>query len=139
MSELENKIRGIIGLYSFYKHQLNTVQRVALLTTWVEVCVAKEEYEVADALQKELDKITNGEEEYYLIAPAVQNNLLGPAGFVAPSMDEIKNRIAISMAEKPKKKKLRWVNNWGTGSFTIFKLKFGDFKFIIFNVGVEMK
>jgi hypothetical protein len=139
MSEMENKIRGIIGLYSFYKHQLNTVQRVALLTTWVEVCVNKEEYEVANALQQQLDRITSGEEEYHLIAPAEQNNLLGPAGFIAPTMNEIKNRIAISINEKPKKKKLTWVNNWGTGSFTVFKLKFGDFRFILFNLGVEMR
>ena len=129
MDELENKIKGIVGLYTFYKHQLNTVQRVALLTMWIEVCVSKEEYEVANALQFELDKITSGREEYYLIAPAAQNNMLGNTGFNPPSMDEIKSRIVISM-QKPtkKKKKLQWVNYWGLGSFHVFKLSFGDFK-----------
>ena len=68
--EVENKVRGILGLYNFYKYKMNTVQRVALLTLWIEVCINKEEYEVAAGLQKELDKIISGEEEYFVISPS---------------------------------------------------------------------
>jgi len=141
MGDLEDRIRGIVGLYNFYKHQLNTVQRIALLTMWIEVCLDKEEYEVAGALKKALDKILNGEEEYHLVAPASQNSLIGPAGFNPPSMDDIKQRIAISIMETPKekKKKLKFVNYWGTGEFHVFKLSFGDFRLILFNLGLEMK
>ena len=32
---VENKVKGIVGLYNFYKGQMNTVQRVGLLSLWV--------------------------------------------------------------------------------------------------------
>ena len=69
--ELEKKVKGILSLYNFYKHQMNTVERVALLTMWVEQAVEKEEFEVASGLQKELDRIIKGEEEYYAVAPSL--------------------------------------------------------------------
>lgn len=136
--ELERKIKGIVGLYNFYKYQMNTPQRVALLTLWVEICVTKEEYWVADVLQTELNKILRGEEDYYLTAPA-DTNLLGPASFSPPSMDTIKEKVILSMGDKPKKKKLKWVNYWGSGSFHVFNLSFGDFKFVVLNIGVELR
>lgn len=132
--ELEDRIRGIVGLYNFYKGQLNTPHRIALLTVWIEVCVNKEEYEVADALQKELDKMLSGEEEYVLLPPSVQ--------FHAPSLDEIKNRIGNSISEKtpPPKPRIQFVDLSNTGSFTVFNLTFGiNFRFILFNIGFMRK
>ena len=133
--ELNKKIKGIVGLYNFYKHQMTTPQRIALLTLWIESCEQKEEYEVAAALQKEMDKILNGEEDYVLIPPSTP---LGTPNFMAPTTDEIKMRIATSM-EEPPKKKLKFVNYWGTGKFKVFSLTFGDFEFIFLNVGWKMK
>ena len=131
--ELEDRIRGIVGLYNFYKHQMNTPQRIAILTIWIEVCVSKEEYEVANALQMELDKVLTGEEEYILLPPSAQ--------FHAPPIDELKSRIGASIIEKtPPKPKVRFVNLSNTGSFTIFNLTFGiNFRFIFFNIGFMRK
>jgi hypothetical protein len=130
--ELEDRIRGIVGLYNFYKHQMNTPQRIAILTLWIEVCVSKEEYEVANALQMELDKVLIGEEEYILLPPSAQ--------FHAPSIDELKNRIGKSIVEIPLKPKIRFVNLSNTGSFTVFNLTFGiNFRFIFFNIGFMRK
>lgn len=81
--ETERKVRGIVGLYSFYKTQMTTPQRIALLTLWIEACLNKEEYEVANALQKEMDRIIKGEEEYVLIAPT---NIFGVREFIPPTM-----------------------------------------------------
>lgn len=109
---------------------MNTPQRIAILTLWIEVCVTKEEYEVASALQLELDKILTGEEEYVLLSPSTQ--------FYAPALDEIKNRIGVSISEKTPthKPKIQFVNLSNTGSFTVFNLTFGiNFRFIIFNIG----
>lgn len=136
MSDLGNKkVKGIVGLYQFYKHQMTTPQRIALLTLWIEACEAKEEYEVAAALQKEMAKITNGEEDYVLIPPTT---VLGSPNFMTPSMDEMKRRVITSMEEQPKKKKPSFVNLWGSGKFIVFNLTFGDFKLILFNLGIEM-
>lgn len=134
--EINKKVKGIVGLYNFYKHQMVTPQRIALLTLWIEICENKEEYEVAAALQLELDKIVNGEEEYVLLPPVTP---LGTPNFNVPSMDEMKRRVVLSMEEPPQKKKPTFVNLWGTGRFVIFNLTFGDFKLIFFNVGIEMK
>ena len=132
--ELNKKIKGIVGLYNFYKHQMTTPQRVALLTLWIETCEQKEEYEVAAALQKEMDKITSGEEDYVLIPPTT---VLGTPSFSAPTLNDMNQRIVVSMEEKPKKKKLSFVNLWGSGKFVVFNLTFGDFKLIFFNIGIE--
>lgn len=130
--ELEDRIRGIVGLYNFYKHQMNTPQRIAILTLWIEICISKEEYEVANALQTELDKLLTGEEEYILLPPSAQ--------FHPPSLDELKNRIGTSIVETPQKPKIRFVNLSNTGSFTVFNLTFGiNFRFIIFNIGFMRK
>ena len=135
--ELDKKVKGIVGLYNFYKQQMTTPQRMALLTMWIEVCEKKEEYEIAAALQNEMNRIINGDEDYILIPPTTP---LGVSNFTAPTSEEIKKRIVISMgSDVVKKKKLRFVNYWGTGTFCVFKLVFGDFKFIFFNLGLEMK
>ena len=131
--ELEDRIRGIVGLYNFYKHQMNTPQRIAILTLWIEICVSKEEYEVASTLQIELDKILTGEEEYVILPPSAQ--------FQPPSLDEMKNKIGTSIVDKtPHTPKIRFVNLSNTGSFTVFNLTFGiNFRFILFNVGFMRK
>lgn len=130
---VENKVKGILGLYNFYKHQMNTLQRIGILSLWIEVSIEKEEYEVAAGLQKELDKITNGEEEFYAISPSALINI---------QKEEMERAIKESLEKTPPvehKKKLKFVNYWGSGTFEIFRFCFGDFKFILFNLGFEMK
>lgn len=129
----ENKVRGIVGLYNFYKHQMNTLQRIAMLSLWIETSIDREEYEVAAGLQKELDKITNGEEEFYAISPSALINI---------QREEMERTIKESLEKTTPveiKKKLKFVNYWGSGTFEIFRLCFGDFKFMIFNFGFELK
>ena len=41
--------------------------------------------------------------------------------------------------EIKKKKKLKFVNYWGTGVFEVFRFCFGDFKFVILNLGLELR
>ena len=113
--EIENKIRGIIGLYNFYKYGMNTVQRIAILTLWIEQSIQKEEYEITAALQKELDRIINGEEEFFEIAPSILNKTV----------------------EKPQKKGLKWVNYWKIKEFCLFDLSFKPFKFVFLNFGIK--
>ena len=128
--ELEKKTRGIVGLYNFYKYQMNTVQRIGLLSLWIEVCINKEEYEVAAGLQRELEKITNGDEEFYAVAPS---NLIDP-------LNTMKKVIIDSIQpEIKKKKKLKFVSYWGTGVFEVFRFCFGDFKFVFLNLGLELR
>jgi len=131
--EIENKVKGVLGLYNFHKFQLNTVQRVALLTVWIEVCIKKEEYEVAASLQKEMDKIINGEEEYYIISPSTMAEI---------QREDIENTIKKTLESKPitvSKKRYRFVNNWGSKKFELFSLSFNDFRFVIFNFGICLK
>lgn len=129
--EVENKVRGILGLYNFYKYKMNTVQRVALLTLWIEVCINKEEYEVAAGLQKELDKIISGEEEYFVISPSDMLEL---------EKEEIERTINENLEKsKISKEKIKFINNWGLKKFELFSLSFNNFRFVFFNFGVELK
>ena len=126
----ENKVRGIVGLYHYYKHQMNTVQRIGLLSLWIELSIDREEYEVAAGLQKELDKIVGGEEQFYAMSPSSMMEL---------KKEEMENVIKESLEKsEPSKKKLKLINYWGTGKFEVFRLSFGDFKLVIFNIGLEM-
>lgn len=120
--EIENKIRGIMGLYNFYKHDMNTIQRVGLLTIWLEQSIEREEYEVAAALKKELDRIITGEEEFLVTAPSVTNML------------EEEKRIEKESSEN---KKLRLVNYWRLKEFHFFNISFKPFKLIFLNLGFE--
>lgn len=128
---VENKVRGIVGLYNFYKYQMNTVQRIGLLTLWIETSIDKEEYEVAAGLQKELDKILNGQEEFQSIPPSLMGEI---------QKEEMEKTIIESLKQEgSKKKKLKFVNYWGSDSFELFRIGFGDFKLILFNIGFEVK
>jgi hypothetical protein len=113
--EIENKIKGIMGLYNFYKHDMNTVQRIGVLTLWIEQSIEKEEYEVTSTLQKELDRILNGEEEFFEIAPSILNKKV----------------------ENPPKTGLKWVNYWKVKEFCLFDLSFKPFKFVFLNFGIK--
>jgi hypothetical protein len=130
--KVENKVKSIVGLYNFYKHQMNTVERVGLLSMWIEASIDREEYEVAAGLQKELNNILNGEEEFHVISPS----LLQKA-----QREELEKQIFESLNEKKEepKKKLKFVNYWGSGTFELIRIGFKDFKFIVFNVGIEIK
>ena len=129
---VENKVKGIVGLYNFYKYQMNTVQRVAILTLWIEISISKEEYEVAAGLQKELDKIIKGEEEFYITSPS------NMASIQKEEMERtIKESLEKDLIEV--RKKLKFVNYWGSGIFELFRISFGDFKLIFFNIGLEMR
>lgn len=127
--DVENKVKGIITLYNIHKYDMNTVQRIALLTTWIEVSINKEEYEVAAGLKKELDKILNGEEEFRIISPSLEIKI---------QKEEEKNIIdPLESEKKPEKKKLKFVNYWGSGQFDLIRIGFNNF--IIFNVGFVIK
>ena len=104
-----------------------------MLSLWIETSITKEEYEVAAGLQKELDKITNGEEEFYVISPSTLINT---------QREEMEKTIKESLEKTSSvnvKKKLKFVNYWGSGTFEVFRLCFGNFKFIFFNLGFEMR
>lgn len=131
--DVENKIKGVVGSYNFYKYNLNTIQRVALLTLWIEVCVKKEEYEVAAGLQKEMDKIINGDEQYFSVAPSMLLNIEKETMEMTIT-ESLKNKF-----EDKKTKKLRFVNYWGTNTFEFFRFGLGNFKLIVFNLGIEYK
>lgn len=127
-----NKVKSILGLYSFYKHQMNTVQRIGILSLWIQVSIEREEYEVAAGLQKELDNITNGEEEFYTIPPSTMIDI---------QREEMERKIKESLEDSPVKikKKLRFVNYWKLNTFELIRIVFNDFKFVIFNFGFEIK
>ena len=128
---VENKVKCIVGLYNFYKYQMNTLQRIGLLSLWIEVSIEKEEYEVAAGLQKELDRITNGEEEFYTISPSIMMDI---------QKEEMERTIKESLENpQPTKKKLKFVNYWGSGNFELFRISCNDFKLIFFNLGFEIK
>lgn len=131
--DVENKVKSILGLYNFYKYQMNTVQRIGMLSLWIEVSIEKEEYEVAASLQKELNRITNGEEEFYMISPSEIINI---------QREEMERKIKESLEEERPvkvKKKLKFVNYWKTGTLELLRIGFNDFRFVIFNFGLEIK
>lgn len=109
---------------------MNTPQRIGLLTLWIEVSVNKEEYEVADALQKEMNKIINGEEEYFATSPS---NMV----FVPPNTDNMKEKILDIIGEENYKKRFKWVNQWNTNQFELINIKLFHLRFILFNIGFE--
>jgi hypothetical protein len=57
------KVKLILSLFKTYQPILNIVEQIALLTTWIESCVDKEEYEMAEALTKELKYIQKNPNE----------------------------------------------------------------------------
>ena len=126
--ELSSKVRGIVGLYNFYKFHMNTPQRIALLTLWIEVSVNKEEYEVADALQKEMNKIINGEEEYFVSPPS---NMV----FVPPDTYHVKEKILDIIEKETPKRGFKWINLWKTDEFELLSIKLVNPRFVIFNLG----
>jgi hypothetical protein len=52
-----DKIKFIETIFNHYKKELSIVEQIAILTIWEEVCVNKEEYEMANVIKKELYKI----------------------------------------------------------------------------------
>lgn len=54
---VESRIRFIIGMFKHYQPDLTIPEQIALLTLWEESCVLHEEYEMAAALKKEMEKI----------------------------------------------------------------------------------
>ena len=53
----ETKIKFILSLFKFYQPNLTIPEQIELLLMWQKSCVEHEEYEMAAALKKELDKI----------------------------------------------------------------------------------
>jgi hypothetical protein len=128
--DVSDKVRGIVGLYNFYKYHMNTPQRIAILTLWIEVSVSKEEYEVANALQKEMDKILNVDEEYFAYPPSTMT-------FVPPNTDNVKEKILDIIHKERPKKKFKWINQWSSGTFELINISFNDTRFVLFNFGFE--
>jgi hypothetical protein len=57
------KVRAIVALFKVYQPTLNIVEQIALLTMWIESCVAVEEYEMASALKKLMEEIQKNPNE----------------------------------------------------------------------------
>lgn len=57
--EIKARVLLIVSLFKRYQPGLNIVEQVALLTTWIEACSEKEEYEMAGALTNLLGDIQN--------------------------------------------------------------------------------
>ena len=50
----KEKVKFIVGMFKLNQHNLNVPEQISLLTLWEHSCVIQEEYEVADALLKEI-------------------------------------------------------------------------------------
>jgi hypothetical protein len=48
------KVNAIISVFKEYQPRLSVVEQITLLTVWIEVCVEREEYELAGRLKKEM-------------------------------------------------------------------------------------
>ena len=79
-----------------------------------------------------MNNILNGEEEFHVISPSLLQKV---------QKEELERQIFESLKneeEKPKKK-LKFVNYWGSNTFELLRISFKDFKFIILNLGFEIK
>jgi hypothetical protein len=56
---VENKIDFLLAIFKHHQPSLTITEQIALLTLWEEACVNEEEYEIAGAIKRELDKIIN--------------------------------------------------------------------------------
>lgn len=57
LEKTEDKINFIINMFKHHQHDLTIPEQIALLTLWEESLVINEEYEMAGAVKKEMDKI----------------------------------------------------------------------------------
>ena len=57
LDQTENKVKFIVGMFKHYQPSLTIPEQIALLTLWEESCVLQEEYEMAEAILKEMSKI----------------------------------------------------------------------------------
>lgn len=57
LEQTENKVKFIVGMFKHYQPNLTIPEQIALLTLWEESCVLHEEYEMANAIIKEMKKI----------------------------------------------------------------------------------
>ena len=70
-------------------------------------------------------------EEFYTISPSIMMDI---------QKEEMERTIKESLENpQPTKKKLKFVNYWGSGNFELFRISFNDFKLIFFNLGFEMR
>jgi hypothetical protein len=61
MGKAESKREFITQLFLYYKPLLTNQKQTQLLLSWLESCVEKQEYEMADELKKMLVKVDDGE------------------------------------------------------------------------------
>jgi hypothetical protein len=57
LDQTENRVKFIVGMFKHYQPSLTIPEQIALLTLWEESCVLQEEYEMAEAILKEMGKI----------------------------------------------------------------------------------
>lgn len=58
---VEEKTKFIKHMFRYYQPTLTIVEQIILLTLWEEVCVNKEEYEMAKIIKDEMDYIINNQ------------------------------------------------------------------------------
>lgn len=57
LEKTEDKVNFIVTMFKHYQVDLTIPEQIGLLTVWEESCVLNEEYEMANALKKEMEKI----------------------------------------------------------------------------------
>ena len=55
--DASKKVEFILAWYNKEKVRFSFVKQVMLAKTWIDICTKNEEYEMADALQKEKEKV----------------------------------------------------------------------------------
>ena len=57
LDTVDGKTNFIISIFKHHQPDLTLIEQIALLTMWEEHCVIKEEYEMANVIKKQLNKI----------------------------------------------------------------------------------
>lgn len=60
---VEEKTNFIKHMFRYYQPTLNIVEQITLLTLWEEICVSREEYEMAKTVKDEMDYIINNQDK----------------------------------------------------------------------------
>lgn len=56
-AEVAKKVEFILAWYNSERVKFSFAKQIVLAKTWIDICTKNEEYEMADGLQKEKDKI----------------------------------------------------------------------------------
>ena len=57
-TEVVKKVEFILSWYNLERVKFSFAKQIVLTKAWIDICTKNEEYEMADGLKKEKDKIT---------------------------------------------------------------------------------